>query len=180
MRIINNKIARVQGGRLPEITEQDCHDQARLLPDVLYPELESAPFAVDHGDISSSNLVVDSDYNIVGLVIIVTLHVVYTNFSSLIDWGFAHKVPMQMACRMPCFLQLQELALPPNAILQEDRKAFINSLRSQTSPAATWLLTVHSAKDIDFRDFYLESLISKGMHNKLAGLGWELPVLFSG
>lgn len=65
-RVIDNKITRVRNGRLPDITEQDCLDQKSLLSRVLHPELENAPFAIDHGDLSPLNILVDSDYNITG------------------------------------------------------------------------------------------------------------------
>lgn len=65
-RIIDNKFSRVRNGHLPDITERDCLDQQRLLPEVLHPELEDAPFAIDHGDLSPSNIIVDSDHNITG------------------------------------------------------------------------------------------------------------------
>jgi len=65
-RVIDNKITRVRNGRLPYITEQDCLDQRSLLSRVLHPELENAPFAIDHGDLSPLNILVDSDYNITG------------------------------------------------------------------------------------------------------------------
>lgn len=63
-RIINNKIHRVRNGLLPEITEQDCLEQKSLLSDVLIPELDDAPFAMDHGDLSPQNILVDSEYNV--------------------------------------------------------------------------------------------------------------------
>jgi hypothetical protein len=65
-RIIDNKFPRVRNGHLPDITERDCLKQKRLLPKVLHPELEGAPFAIDHGDLSPSNIIVDSDHNITG------------------------------------------------------------------------------------------------------------------
>jgi hypothetical protein len=55
-RLTNNKLLRARKGQLPGITEQDCLD----------PELESAPFAIDHGDLAPQNIIVDSSYNIKG------------------------------------------------------------------------------------------------------------------
>lgn len=51
-RTIQNKTRRVREGLLPEITEQDCSDQMNILSNVLLPELDVAPFAIAHGDIS--------------------------------------------------------------------------------------------------------------------------------
>jgi ABC-type uncharacterized transport system YnjBCD ATPase subunit len=78
-----------------------------------------------------------------------------------------------MAGGMPRFLQLSEPKLPLSQTLREDRRAYIASLR--TSEAASWISIIHSPEDVDFRHYYLESIISKGMHRLLAGLGWKLP-----
>ena len=65
-RMIDNKLRRVHNGDLPFLTTQDCLTQKALLPSVLHPELENAPFAIDHGDLSPLNIIVDSDHNITG------------------------------------------------------------------------------------------------------------------
>jgi hypothetical protein len=65
-RLTENKLRRVRNGQLCGITEQDCFDQRDLLHHVLYPELEEAPFAMDHGDLAAQNIIVDSEYNITG------------------------------------------------------------------------------------------------------------------
>lgn len=82
-------------------------------------------------------------------------------------------VPLQLAGRMPRFLQLSELTLPPDLTLQEDRKTYITSIESRilTSQVAFWISVIHSPDDVDFRHCYLKSLISKGMHFTLACLG---------
>lgn len=79
---------------------------------------------------------------------------------------------------MPRFLQLPEPMLPPSPSLPEDRRACITTL--SPSPAASWISIIHSPEDVDFRHFYLESIISKGMHRLLAGLGWKLPYRLGG
>lgn len=65
-RIIDNKFRRVRNGLLPLITEQKCFDQKSLLSKVLCPELEDTPFAIDHGDLSPLNIIVDCEHNITG------------------------------------------------------------------------------------------------------------------
>ena len=65
-KIIERKFQRVRDGLLPILTEQDCLEQQRILPGVLFPELDDAPFAIDHGDLAPQNIVVDSAYNITG------------------------------------------------------------------------------------------------------------------
>jgi hypothetical protein len=94
---------------------------------------------------------------------------------SIIDWGFASLVPLQLAGRLPRFLQLSQLVLPPSPTLQKDRKAYIASLKSNSSQAATWMSLVLSSADVDFHHCLLESMISKGMHRLLAEFGWKLP-----
>jgi hypothetical protein len=65
--------------------------------------------------------------------------------------------------------------MPPSPTLQDDRKAYVASLTSQSSQVASWMLLIYSSNDVDFRHCFLESIISKGMHRSLAALGWELP-----
>jgi hypothetical protein len=65
--------------------------------------------------------------------------------------------------------------MPPSLTLQEDRKAYVASLTSQSSQVASWMSLISSADDVDFRHCFLESIISKGMHRSLAVLGWKLP-----
>jgi hypothetical protein len=65
--------------------------------------------------------------------------------------------------------------MPPSPTLQEDRKAYVASLTSQSSQVASWMSLIYSSDDVDFRHCFLESIISKGMHRSLAVLGWKLP-----
>jgi hypothetical protein len=65
-RLTDNKLSRVRSGRLPGITVQDCFDQRSLFSQVLSPELEHAPFAMDHGDLAPLNIIVDSEHNVTG------------------------------------------------------------------------------------------------------------------
>lgn len=65
--------------------------------------------------------------------------------------------------------------MPPSPTLQEDRKAYVASLTSQSSQVASWMSLIYSCDDVDFRHCFLESIISKGMHRSLADLGWKLP-----
>ena len=65
-RIIQNKTRRVREGLLPEITEQDCSDQMNILSNVLLPELDEAPFAIAHGDLSPQNILIDAQHNVTG------------------------------------------------------------------------------------------------------------------
>jgi len=50
-RITDNKLRRARNGQPPLIIEQDCLDEKRLLSEVLHPDLENTPFALDYGDL---------------------------------------------------------------------------------------------------------------------------------
>jgi hypothetical protein len=63
---VDNKIQRVSQQQLDGISMQDCLFQHNLLPAVLHPQLENAPFAMDHGDLAAQNIIVDCEYNIRG------------------------------------------------------------------------------------------------------------------
>ncbi|KAK2791821.1 hypothetical protein FQN52_004504 [Onygenales sp. PD_12] len=158
-RIIENKIRRVRNGLLPEISEQDCFDQRNILSDVLLPELDNAPFTMDHGDLSPQNILVDSELNVTGVI----------------DWGFSAKVPFQMAAGFPRFLRLQPPVLPPSPVLRKDRESYITSLRGQSSQLVSRMVLVQSPPDVDFRIYFLDSVISKGTHRWLASNRWTLP-----
>jgi hypothetical protein len=97
---------------------------------------------------------------------------------SIIDWGFAAKRPLQVACSFPRFLCLEQPILPLPLVLQEDRKIFIASLMLGTSSLATSISLTLSSDDIDFQQCFLESITSKGMHRWLARQGWKLPRKF--
>lgn len=103
-------------------------------------------------------------------------HAHVANFESIIDWGFASVFPIQLAGRLPRFLQLQELLLPPSSALLEDRNIYVSSLRPRSSEVVSWILLIQSSEGVDFRHCFLESILSKGMHHSLASLGWKLPV----
>lgn len=119
-------------------------------------------------------MMVDSEYNITGYVDVGTASSAYANFFRIIDWGFASMLPIQLAARLPCFLQLQQPILQSSLILQEDRNVYLASLRSHVSEVASWMVLVQSSEDVDFRHCFLESILSKGMHYMLARLGWQL------
>lgn len=37
-----------------------------MLSGVLFPELDGAPFAMDHGDLAPQNILIDAQHNITG------------------------------------------------------------------------------------------------------------------
>lgn len=63
---VDRKIIRVYRNQLPETSLEDCLILRALLPKVVHEELNHAPFLISHGDLSSNNILVDSDYNVTG------------------------------------------------------------------------------------------------------------------
>ncbi|KAJ0423275.1 kinase-like domain-containing protein [Aspergillus carlsbadensis] len=158
-RIIQNKTRRVREGLLPELTEQDCSDQMHILPTVLLPELDDAPFAIAHGDISPQNILIDAHHNVKGII----------------DWGFSSKVSFQEAACFPRFLQLQDIDLAPSSTLRKDREAYVTSIRCRAPlEVSSMMVQVLSSDNTDFRHCSLESIVSKGMHRQLARNGWRV------
>ncbi|KAK5988186.1 hypothetical protein PT974_12326 [Cladobotryum mycophilum] len=158
-RIIDSKVRRIRNGRLPELTEKDCFDQKYRLPGVLYPQLNEAPFAMDHGDLSPRNIIINSEQKITGII----------------DWGFASKTPIQLAAGIPRFLRPEPPLLPLSPVIQKDRETYIMSLQVRSSQAAAWMTLVQSSSNADFRACFMESIISKGMHRWMADHEWKLP-----
>lgn len=56
----------MRAGALPDLSKEDCEAQRTLLSTVLYPELEDAPFAINHGDLSPLNIIVNSEHKVTG------------------------------------------------------------------------------------------------------------------
>lgn len=97
------------------------------------------------------------------------------NCWSIIDWGFSSRVPFQQAACFPRFLNLQNIDIAPSSTLLEDREMYIASVRCQKSLAvASMMIQVLSSENADFQHCFLESIISKGMHRRLARNGWRL------
>ncbi|KAJ5414891.1 hypothetical protein N7509_000225 [Penicillium cosmopolitanum] len=158
-RIIQNKTRRVREGLLPEITAKDCSEQMKILPDILLSELDEAPFAIAHGDLSPQNILIDAYHNVTGII----------------DWGFSARVPFQQAACFPRFLQLQNIDMSPSSTLLKDRETYITSIRRQNNLVASlMMIQVLSSENVDFQHCFLESIISKGMHRRLARNGWRL------
>ncbi|KAI1998698.1 hypothetical protein LOZ51_002432 [Ophidiomyces ophidiicola] len=123
-------------------------------------KLDEAPFAIDHGDISPRNILIDGQHNVTGII----------------DWGFSSRVPFQQAACFPRFLHSQNIEIAPSSTLLKDREMYITSIQCQKpSTVASMMIQVLSSKNADFQDCFLESIVSKGMHRRLARNGWKLP-----
>ncbi|PTB81785.1 hypothetical protein M440DRAFT_1444475 [Trichoderma longibrachiatum ATCC 18648] len=158
-RRLRNRQKRVLNGELPGLFEQDCLDQQAFLDDVLGQDGDSTAFAMAHGDLKPSNIIVDEQCNIKGII----------------DWGFAEMVPVATAALFPTLLWPDESArrAPSQATLR-DRQTYIDSYSSQTVLAAFAMRRWQGAEDVDFRILYLTSISSKGVHKAMAHIGWVL------
>ncbi|KAF2462932.1 uncharacterized protein BDR25DRAFT_247028 [Lindgomyces ingoldianus] len=159
-RLAGNRRTRVEEGRIPGLSLQDCADQRALLDAVLGADRDDTALAMDHGDFKPENVIIDAEYNIQG----------YT----ITDWAFAAPTPIPRAAGLPRFLWPSSLVSAPSLAVQRDREAYVASFAAQSSPAASYMRRWQAARDMDFCTLYLESLFSKGMHFRLARAGWGL------
>jgi hypothetical protein len=90
---------------------------------------------------------------------------------SIIDWAFAGMVPLLRAAGPPRFLW----GPFPSPTVLVDRQSYIASFASLDSQEASYMKLVQTARDVDFRTLYVESLFSKNVHALLAAKGWKLP-----
>jgi hypothetical protein len=64
-RCLRNRRTLVREGKIPSLTEQDCINQQALLERVLDDrDRNSTVFAINHGDVAPSNIIIDEDDNI--------------------------------------------------------------------------------------------------------------------
>ncbi|KAM5477016.1 hypothetical protein MauCBS54593_000287 [Microsporum audouinii] len=160
---IDQKVIRIYQGRLPELEVNHCLLLKCVLPEILHSELDNAPSFIDHGDLSAGNIIVDSEYNVKGII----------------DWGFANYQPFQLAASLPRFLAVEH---PPGLelylILQKDRANFLKALQQELPNSLVivpLLLRMYSAPDVDYRRLILEAIVSKGRHKWFA----DRPSLYS-
>ncbi|KAF2467741.1 uncharacterized protein BDR25DRAFT_291722 [Lindgomyces ingoldianus] len=88
---IDRKIKRVLNGQLRTAKLVDCLRQRSLIRKYMIPELDSSPWVMVHGDLSGTNIITDTEYNV----------------SGIIDLGFAEYVPLQFAAFFPRILDHQ-------------------------------------------------------------------------
>ncbi|KAK5662929.1 hypothetical protein OQA88_6341 [Cercophora sp. LCS_1] len=158
-RLAANRFARVTEGKMLGLSEQDCADQQALLAAVLGLDGEDTALAMDHGDFKPNNVIVDEEYNIEGVI----------------DWAFAGVVPMTRAAGLPRFLWPTDPLTAPSPTIWADRQAYVAAVAAHPSRAASCMRRWQTARDVDMRTLFPESLFSKGMHVALARVGWKLP-----
>lgn len=75
--IIDRKIVRVYDGKTPDLKLRDCFIQRALARKAVYSGLnESSHTVISHGDLAAQNIIIDSDYNIKGYVLIQISHMI--------------------------------------------------------------------------------------------------------
>jgi len=147
--IVDRKIVRVGNGQIAKLQLRDCFVLRVLARSIVYPALETSPYLISHEDLAPQNIIVDSDYNIKGII----------------DWGFARFLPLQFAVSFPRFLAIEppqtdvtqsldiisSISLQPSPVLQTDRQCFILYLSSKTTSLIQSISVVLSAPDVDWR-----------------------------
>ncbi|KAJ6037254.1 hypothetical protein N7540_001533 [Penicillium herquei] len=157
-RIIERKVTRIRKGILPELAEHDVSAQIDLLPSVLRPELEAAPFALKHASFGMHNVIIDEQ----GVI------------SGVASWAFIDKSPLQHAAGFPGILLLHDVDQPPSEILKGDQENYIAALRSRSnSEIVESIISILSSEDVEFNSMYLESIFSKSRHREMADTGWR-------
>ncbi|SPQ25402.1 10de04a2-fcb5-4ae7-99f3-c83f92eb1240 [Thermothielavioides terrestris] len=186
-RVVDGKIMRALTDEKPVFTPRDCFVHRALLPHVVHDALESEPsvFAISHEDLAAHNIIVDSEYNITGIV----------------GWNFARVLPLQLAFRLPRFLAIEpdspnETApqtpedirafatqfLQPSKALLTDRQyltaylatVIADASQPERAALAETMKSVLSDPDADWRYLVVEACFSKGMHAWLVHRDWLL------
>ncbi|KAK4041596.1 hypothetical protein C8A01DRAFT_14662 [Parachaetomium inaequale] len=166
---------------------RDCLIHRALLRYVIHKTLEFEPsiFSVSHGNLAAENIIVDSDYNITGIV----------------GWSSARALPLQLAFRLPRFLATKpdspnQLApqlpddlpafakqyLQPSPTLMADRhfvRLYLASLaadhdQGERASLAQAMKHVLSDLDVNWQYLIIEACFSKGLQAWLADRGWLL------
>ena len=108
---------------------------------------------------------------------------------SIIDWGFARKLPLQFGLGYPRFLNIEppaDLNDPPSAyvrellseyfnvsaVLQEDRFYCMSYLSSRTDSLSQRTHLFLSSSDVDWRRHIFDAANSKGLHKWMAERSW--------
>lgn len=110
---------------------------------------------------------------------------------SIIDWGFASRLPLQFAVSFPRFLAIEpqiDAPIPPDVVafssdflqpspvLQTDRQHLVENLlnRFETETLAQPIQKFLSASDVDWRSLIFEAASSKGLHKWMINVNWLL------
>ncbi|KAK4150081.1 hypothetical protein C8A00DRAFT_46435 [Chaetomidium leptoderma] len=181
--VVDGKIMRAATGKEPSFGIRDCLTHRALVRHVVNNALDSELFVLSHEALAAHNIIVDSDYNITGLV----------------GWAFARTIPMQLALRLPRFLAIEpdsarETAsqpppdipafakkyLQPSPALMADRQLVLSYLSSfRDDPDQRWrVILARSMKDVlsdidaNWRYLIIEACFGRGLHAWLANRSW--------
>ncbi|KAK4144498.1 uncharacterized protein C8A04DRAFT_36498 [Dichotomopilus funicola] len=186
---VDRKIMRVVDGKEPSITIIDCLEHRALLQHAVHRSLEFEPpiYAISHEDLAARNIIVDSDYNITGLI----------------GWTSARILPLQLAFRLPRFLatepdspiepvsqlpsdiDLSTFAvqyLHPSPSLIVDRHLVRMHLASliaghdhpERGSLAQVMRHVHSDPDVSWQYLIIEACFTEGLAAWLSNRNWLL------
>ncbi|KAF2137780.1 uncharacterized protein K452DRAFT_235383 [Aplosporella prunicola CBS 121167] len=153
-RIIDNRVIRICRGQLKGFRIRDCFYHRNILSQVVDIKLDNDLYFMGHGDIAAPNIIIDSSFNI----------------SGILDWSFGAYEPFQLAAALPRIFRA-ETPLNPT-VREQDRKCFINALRAELNPEnrdiVLGLIRMYSQPDLDYRQQVLEAVISKGAFKSLS------------
>ncbi|KAK0609274.1 hypothetical protein B0T17DRAFT_546939 [Bombardia bombarda] len=181
--VIDRKISRVLKGQVPNMGLRSCLFQRALVAEVFETPGEPTTTLISHEDLDPSNIIVDNEFNIKGII----------------DWGSARVLPAQLAIALPRFLAIEmwysndtsSLEVPefsrtflqPSQTRYLDRECLITSLSSiackeesdnkYCSPSlARQMLSALSDPNVDWKRLLFESVFSRGTHSWMTKRSW--------
>ncbi|KAH6634783.1 hypothetical protein B0J18DRAFT_461933 [Chaetomium sp. MPI-SDFR-AT-0129] len=186
---VDQKIMRVVSGKEHSSSIIDCLKHRALLRHAVHRSLEFEPsiYAISHEDLAARNIIVDSNYNITGLI----------------GWSYARILPLQLAFRLPRFLATEPDSpietvsqlpdnidtptfateyLHPSPSLTVDRHLVRMHLASviadhdhpERGSLAQVMKHVHSDPDVSWQYLIIEACFMEGLAAWLAKRNWLL------
>ncbi|OAQ78351.1 protein kinase-like domain-containingprotein [Purpureocillium lilacinum] len=179
MDIIGSKVSRVMNGTLPEVDLRSCFVLRALVRKAV--RAESPIFSLTHSNLAAHKIIVDSDYNITGVV----------------DWKLARFRPLEVALKWPRLLAVgRDVAdssspkdntsvesVQPYPELAADRQVFLSHLSSLTasdsahSSLAASMSSILTDPVVGWKNLIIDSCFSKGLHRWMAERSWLIKGL---
>ncbi|KAI4853212.1 hypothetical protein E4T44_00983 [Aureobasidium sp. EXF-8845] len=195
---VDRKIKRVLNGQLRTANLVDCLQQRSLIRRYLIPELDGSPWVMVHGDLSGTNIIVDSDNAISGLS--ATLMFVLIRPPRIIDFGLAEYLPLQFAAVFPRILDHEtyqnsddveiepELAVDLESSLvwrskntetkRRDREQFLDSVKRLCDTHGEICSSFHrvlASSDEIRRYWWFTAISNQKLHQAMVKVNWLLP-----
>ncbi|KAL5606855.1 uncharacterized protein BROUX77_004048 [Berkeleyomyces rouxiae] len=181
--LIDREVMCVSRGEYPDITRtlRDCFIQRALVHRAFQGVPEISSFSLSHESLSAENILVDDNYNIVGIV----------------GWGFSRPLPIQYTLRFPQFLAVDydpntvspevsdlknEAFLSLSATLAADRVFFLTSVltnvesQSPNSDIRRCISFAFADPHATWRHLIVESTLRPQVQSWMARRGWLLDV----